>query len=75
MIGHWVGAGFLFLLGIIGILLSKSLPVDNAEELGTRFFPLLISIFLLILSGINLANLAWGGGSPTNLFNGLGAKV
>jgi putative tricarboxylic transport membrane protein len=57
MIGHWISAIFLLLLGIIGIWLSTSLPVETSEELGTSFFPFLISIFLLILSLINLANL------------------
>lgn len=57
MIGHWVGAGVVFLFGIIGILLSKSLPVESTEELGTSFFPFVISIFLLALSLINLVNL------------------
>ena len=75
MIGHWVGGVFLFFLGIIGIGLSKSLPVENSEELGTSFFPLLISIFLLVLSGINLANLVGKGRSQTNPFNGLAVKI
>jgi hypothetical protein len=59
MIGHRVGAGFIFLLGIIGIWLSKSLPVENSGELGTKFFPLVISILLLGLSIINLVNIFW----------------
>ena len=63
MTGHWIGAGFLLFLGVVGIWLSTSLPVENSEELGSSFFPLLISIFLLILSTINLANLVWRGGN------------
>ena len=62
MFAHWISAIFLLLLSIIGIGLSKSLPVEASEELGTRFFPLLISIFLLILSLVNLAKLFWGRG-------------
>ncbi len=46
MTGHWVGSLIILLLGLAGVWFSRSLPADKTQELGTSFFPLLISFFL-----------------------------
>ena len=46
MTGHWVGSLTILLLGVAGVWFSRSLPADKTQELGTSFFPLLISLFL-----------------------------
>jgi hypothetical protein len=61
MTGHRIGAFFLLALGIGGIWLSYSLPMDRTQELGTSFFPLLISLFLCGLSLFYLLLLFWRG--------------
>jgi hypothetical protein len=63
--GHRIGAVFLFALGLAGIWLSRSLPVDRTLELGTSFFPFFRTLELgtsffpflisLFLSGLSLS--------------------
>lgn len=61
MAGHKIGALFLLALGLAGIYLSRSLPVDKTQELGTSFFPVLISGFLSGLALFYLLLLIWRG--------------
>lgn len=46
MTGHWVGSIIILLLGVAGVWFSRLLPADKTQEIGTSFFPLLISLFL-----------------------------
>lgn len=66
MAGHKIGALFLFLMGAAGVWLSRSLPADRTQELGTAFFPILISLFLSGLAFFYLFLLFWRGkgGAP-----------
>jgi hypothetical protein len=59
--GHKIGAVFLLALGAVGIYFSRSLPLDKTQELGTSFFPTLISGFLLGLALFYLLLLFWKG--------------
>lgn len=54
MTGHWVASIAVLLGGMTGIWLSRSLPADKTQELGTNFFPLLISLFLCAGAAVSL---------------------
>ena len=57
MIGHWIGAVSLLVVGLAGIRLSRALPGDATQELGTSFFPLLVSLFICGCSIVILLSL------------------
>jgi hypothetical protein len=57
MRGHWIGVLFFLLLGLAGIWFSRMLPTDQTKELGSGFFPLLISVILCGLAVMSLLNL------------------
>jgi putative tricarboxylic transport membrane protein len=54
-----IGGIILFIFGGITALLSLRMPIGTFRAAGTGLFPLLLGIFLMILSGVFLLNLSW----------------
>ena len=52
-----VGGIILLIFGVITALLSLQMPIGTFRAAGTGLFPLLLAIFLMILSGVFLLNL------------------
>jgi hypothetical protein len=52
-----IGGIILFIFGGITVLLSLQMPIGTFRAAGTGLFPLILGIFLLILSGVFLLNL------------------
>ena len=52
-----IGGIILFIFGVITALLSLQMPIGTFRAAGTGLFPLLLGIFLMILSGAFLLNL------------------
>lgn len=58
MIGHWIGAGFLLLLGLLGLWQAHSLPMGSARNPGSGLFPFWISLTLCGLAALAMLSLS-----------------
>ena len=52
-----IGGSILFIFGVITALLSLQMPIGTFRAAGTGLFPLILGVFLIILSGVFLLNL------------------
>jgi len=52
-----IGGIILLILGLITALLSFQMPIGTFRAAGTGMFPLILGVFLMILSGVFLLNI------------------
>jgi hypothetical protein len=50
------GFGTLFVLALYGVASSSLMPMGSLHEPGPGFFPLVLSVILLLLSGLGIAS-------------------